>query len=246
MVGGFARGETSIPLTSAKADNSDSEVSPTQAAVPDVECADEVKDNTVHTANTTGFHSKAAGELAAAPKDDNSTSKRSVRSSKTASESVTALGMSPFNPRTPKLGRQRKNRAAEDSRRNSERKEFNNGAKLRNALRGDDVTHVEEFLKSRKPSLLALSSYLNTFEVRFRGHKNKKMAVAERVPAESCAPYSLPETTLRAALDLIECMTHYGDTMDVSKPPEASDESWIVRSANSRSDSLWLCRFYGA
>lgn len=53
------------------------------------------------------------------------------------------------------------------------------------------------------------------------------MAVAKRVPAESCMSYRLPETTLGATLDLIERMPLNGDIMDVSKPPEASDESWI-------------------
>ncbi|KAG6971895.1 hypothetical protein JG687_00001757, partial [Phytophthora cactorum] len=100
------------------------------------------------------------------------------------------------------------------------RKEYNKGAKLRNALRGDDVIHVEEYQKTRKHPLMELTSSLNSFEIRHRGHNNKKKSTAEkRVPADWCVPYCLPLELSTAP---------YGDTIGVSKDPDSSEECWLV------------------
>ncbi|POM72916.1 SUMO protease [Phytophthora palmivora] len=71
--------------------------------------------------------------------------------------------LQPFNPRT-RVGRPQKDRAAESKQRGEDRKEYNNGANLRNALRGDDVIEVEDFIRNCEPPLEDLSSFLNTFE----------------------------------------------------------------------------------
>ncbi|KAG6949364.1 hypothetical protein JG688_00014661 [Phytophthora aleatoria] len=71
----------------------------------------------------------------------------------------------PFNPRR-RVGRPRKDKAAANAKESRERKEYNKGSKLRNAVRGDDVASVEEFLKARQQPLIDLSSFHNTFEVR--------------------------------------------------------------------------------
>ncbi|KAF1784247.1 hypothetical protein GQ600_24241 [Phytophthora cactorum] len=76
--------------------------------------------------------------------------------------------ISPFNPRAKRIGRPKKDKKAENQMRNQDRKEYNRGSKLRNAVRGDDVVRVEEFLKTAMPPLVELSSFITTFEMRVR------------------------------------------------------------------------------
>ncbi|ETN23228.1 hypothetical protein PPTG_02860 [Phytophthora nicotianae INRA-310] len=103
----------------------------------------------------------------------------------------------PFNPRT-RVGRPRKNRALEASQRKQSRQEFNQGCKLRGALRGDDVVEVADFIRSCEPPLSDLASFLNTFEERFSKLKPKQISVVWRVPEPTIAPYRLPEVNATA------------------------------------------------
>ncbi|KAL4162078.1 hypothetical protein PRNP1_002626 [Phytophthora ramorum] len=98
-----------------------------------------------------------------------------IQSSEAAAKAASDLEIGPFNPRAKRVGRPSKNRAAEQAKVSEERKEYNIGAKLRNVLRGEDVVKVEEYVKSCKSPLKELSSYLRTFEERYRGHKAKTM-----------------------------------------------------------------------
>ncbi|KAE9094944.1 hypothetical protein PF010_g16904, partial [Phytophthora fragariae] len=220
--GNLRRGTVGIP--SSQGATFDSEILSTQVAAPDKTESED--------ADVTATEGKGA-DSSPVPVDEPSAVSKSAgdqpeSSPKKAAKTTAKSGVSPFNYRAPKLGRPRKDRAAADAKRGAERKEYNNGAKLRTALRGGDVTQVEEFLKSRKPPLVELSSYLNTFETRYRGNNGTKMTVAKRVPEPLCAMYLLPEKIVNTAQMAIEHAIPYGDTMDVSTPPDTSAECWIV------------------
>ncbi|KAE8969264.1 hypothetical protein PR001_g27552 [Phytophthora rubi] len=220
--GNLRRGTVGIP--SSQGATFDSEILSTQVAAPDKTESED--------ADVTATEGKGA-DASPVPVDEPSAVSKSAgdqpeSSPKKAAKTTAKSGVSPFNYRAPKLGRPRKDIAAADAKRGAERKEYNNGAKLRTALRGGDVTQVEEFLKSRKPPLVELSSYLNTFETRYRGNNGTKMTVAKRVPEPLCAMYLLPEKIVNTAQMAIEHAIPYGDTMDVSTPPDTSAECWIV------------------
>ncbi|GMF48917.1 unnamed protein product [Phytophthora fragariaefolia] len=121
-----------------------------------------------------------------------------------------------------------KNRAVADTQRSKNRKEYNNGTKLRNALRGDDVLDVEQFLNDRRPPLIELSSFLNTFEIRFAGHKKNKITVAKRVLVVSHASFRLPQAMVKNALDQIDQAIPFGDPMDLIERPDPTEPCWIA------------------
>ncbi|KAJ8535089.1 hypothetical protein ON010_g13649 [Phytophthora cinnamomi] len=130
-------------------------------------------------------------------------------------------------------GRPRKDRAAAAAQIRQARNEYNKGVKLRNAVRGDDVVDVEEFVKTRQPPLAELSSFINTFEVSHYKHAKKALSVEKRVCTPTIVPYRLPESMIREGLRLIECEAPFGDTMDLCSPPESSAECWVIsRSGN--------------
>ncbi|KAG3025353.1 hypothetical protein PC121_g8765 [Phytophthora cactorum] len=81
-------------------------------------------------------------------------------------QTATKPEISPFNPRAKRIGRTKKDKKAENQMRNQDRKEYNRGSKLRNAVRGDDVVRVEELLKPSIPPLVELSSFITKFEIR--------------------------------------------------------------------------------
>ncbi|KAF4131890.1 hypothetical protein GN958_ATG18923 [Phytophthora infestans] len=200
------QGNVALPLT--QSGTSDSELLPTQVAVSEPESHNEGKGSSVHVAETQGI---TADSMSADPKPEVNLQKRAKKAARKATPKINQ-----FNPRAPKLGRPRKNRAAQDAQRNADRKEYNKGAKLRNALRADDVVHVEEFLKSSQPSLMELSSYLNTFETRHFGRKERNITVTKRTPPEDSVPYRLPEAMVQKALADIERRTPYGEVMDLT------------------------------
>ncbi|KAG1705704.1 hypothetical protein DVH05_003457 [Phytophthora capsici] len=133
----------------------------------------------------------------------------------------------PFNPRT-RVGRPRKNRVLETTQRKQSRKEYNQGCKLRGALRGDDVVEVAEFIRSCEPPLGDLASFLKTFEVRFHKHDPKKLSIAWRVPEPAIAPYRLPEDIIREGLYLIECKRPCHELIDLCTPVDATAECWVL------------------
>ncbi|KAG7390163.1 hypothetical protein PHYPSEUDO_008617 [Phytophthora pseudosyringae] len=226
--GNLRHGNVSFPQHSTQGVSPDSDLPATQVAGLGIRGQDEDKDDVVHDTNDADESSISADEIPAGRKHAARTARTAKMAPQQSTERVVKLGMNPFNPWTPKSGRPRKNRAAHDAQRSADWKQYNKGAQLRAALGGDDVAHVEEFMKSKRPSLRELSSYLDTFEIRYRGHKNTKMAVAKRVPDKSCVPYRLPESIVRMALDSIERTTPFGDTMDLSTQPDASAECWLV------------------
>ncbi|KAE9297753.1 hypothetical protein PF001_g16258 [Phytophthora fragariae] len=87
----------------------------------------------------------------------------SDQSAMNAANMETTFDMGPFNPRAKRVGRPTKNRAAEQVNVSKERKDYNTGAKLRNALRGEDVVKVEGYLKTCKPPLKELLSFFENF-----------------------------------------------------------------------------------
>ncbi|KAG6953470.1 hypothetical protein JG687_00012377, partial [Phytophthora cactorum] len=98
--------------------------------------------------------------------------------------------------------------------RNQGRKEYNRGSKLRNAVRGDGVVRVEEFLKTSMPPLVELSSFITIFVIRYRGHRAKQMTVEKRLPDSSCKPFRLSESVVRTALETIEKVIPLNEAMD--------------------------------
>ncbi|KAG7385526.1 hypothetical protein PHYPSEUDO_001291 [Phytophthora pseudosyringae] len=227
--GSLRHGNVSFPQHSTQGvSRPDSDLPATQVAGLGIRGQDEDKDDVVHDTNDADESSISADEIPAGRKHATRTARTAKMAPQQSTERVVKLGMNPFNPRTPKSGRPRKNRAAHGAQRSADRKQYNKGAKLRAALRGDDVAHVEEFLNSKRPSLRELFSYSDTFEIRYRGHKNTKMALAKRVPDKICVPYRLPESIMRMTLDSIERTIPFGDTMDLSTQPDASAECWVV------------------
>ncbi|KAE8901741.1 hypothetical protein PF003_g14692 [Phytophthora fragariae] len=81
---------------------------------------------------------------------------------KKGDEAECDLKLKPFNPRAPKSGRPKKNRAAADSKRSAERKEYNQGSKLRKILRAKDVVKIKCYLEKKRPPLGEVLSFLNT------------------------------------------------------------------------------------
>ncbi|KAG1702151.1 hypothetical protein DVH05_009942 [Phytophthora capsici] len=142
--------------------------------------------------------------------------------------SCTKIKLKPFNPRTTRVGRPKKNKAAAAAKLSQSRKAYNKGSKLRSALRGDDVVDIAEFVKSCEPPLSDLSSFLDTFEVRYQKHKFKQLSVLRRVPEATVVPYRLPEALVREGLSLIERKIPYGFIMDVSTPVEPTEECWVL------------------
>ncbi|GMF31109.1 unnamed protein product [Phytophthora fragariaefolia] len=94
------------------------------------------------------------------------------------------------------------NRAAVESKRSAERKEYNQGSKLRWLLREKYVVEAKRYLETYKPPLSELCSFLNTFEVRFRGYAKKKMTatLSKSEPDPTPMPFRLSETIVTAAL----------------------------------------------
>ncbi|KAG1713315.1 hypothetical protein DVH05_001035 [Phytophthora capsici] len=135
--------------------------------------------------------------------------------------------MKPFKPRT-RVGRPRKDRAADAAQRRQSRKEYNQGSKLRGALRGDDVVEVAEFIKSCEPPLSDLSSFLTTFKVRHLRSNPKQLSVVWRVPEPSVIPYRLPETMVCEGLRLIEFKRPFGEAIDLCTPLDTTAECWVL------------------
>ncbi|KAF1793329.1 hypothetical protein GQ600_16484 [Phytophthora cactorum] len=132
-------------------------------------------------------------------------------SPKQAAKSLTKIEVSSFNPDTRswvvhkppeplKIGR----------------KEYNKGAKLRNALRGDDVTRARSTENSQAP-----------------------------LASHCCVPYRLPLELVRVALDLIESTAPYGGAIDASKDPDSSEEWKLKESASSISVALLRRNLFG-
>ncbi|KAL4128410.1 hypothetical protein PRIC2_007398 [Phytophthora ramorum] len=112
------------------------------------------------------------------------------------------LKLKPFNPRAPKSGRPKKNRTAADSKRSTERKEYNQGSKLRQLLRAKYVVEIKIYLETNRPPLSEVLSFLNTVEVRFRGYAKKKMTatLSNLEPDPTPTSFRLPEAMVTAAL----------------------------------------------
>ncbi|KAG7388990.1 hypothetical protein PHYPSEUDO_011453 [Phytophthora pseudosyringae] len=110
--------------------------------------------------------------------------------------------LKPFNPRAPKSGRPKTNRAATDSQRSAERKEYNLGSKLRKLLREKDVVEIKRYLKTNRPPLREDFSFLNTLEIRFRGYSKKQMTatLVTSEPDPTPMPFRLREAMVSAAL----------------------------------------------
>ncbi|KAF1789131.1 hypothetical protein GQ600_3769 [Phytophthora cactorum] len=131
-------------------------------------------------------------------------------------------------PRARRVGRPKKDKKAENQMRNQGRKEYNRGSKLRNAVRGDDVVRVEEFLKTSMPPLVELSSFITIFEIRYRGYRANKMTVEKRLPDSSCKPFRLSESVVRTALETIEKVIPLNEAMDLTNSQSASEECWVI------------------
>ncbi|KAF1774975.1 hypothetical protein GQ600_15280 [Phytophthora cactorum] len=82
-----------------------------------------------------------------------------------------------------------------------------------NAVCGDDVVTVAEFLKARQPPLMELSSFVNTFEVRQVQLRSTRLRVEEAIFECAVIPYRLPET-----IRSMECyswlMSEVGETFE--------------------------------
>ncbi|KAE9161414.1 hypothetical protein PF002_g32380, partial [Phytophthora fragariae] len=114
------------------------------------------------------------------------------------------LKMKPFNARAPKVGRPRLVRVDADNKRHAEQKSYNQGKTLRKAVRGEDVMEVAQYIRTHKPGLEQLQSFLDTFEVRFTRHTKKKMTVQSRPPdAANTLTFRLPQTLVTKALEEI-------------------------------------------
>jgi len=136
--------------------------------------------------------------------------------------------MKPFNPRK-RNGRQRKDRATESAKISEARKAYRDGVKLRNALRGDDVTSIEEFIKSCEPPLKDVTSFINTLEVRKGKWKVDISCVEKRTPVFVTLSYRLQQSLVIEALSLIERRTPFGDAMDLTTPADPTEECWVVK-----------------
>ncbi|KAF1789975.1 hypothetical protein GQ600_21616 [Phytophthora cactorum] len=101
--------------------------------------------------------------------------------------------------------------------RNQNRKQYNRGSKLGNAVRGDDIVKVEEFLKTSMPPLVELSSFLTIFEIRCRGHR-EKMTVEKRLPDSSCEPFRLSESKT----------IPLNEPIDLTKSQSATEVCWVI------------------
>ncbi|KAL3668370.1 hypothetical protein V7S43_006459 [Phytophthora oleae] len=54
------------------------------------------------------------------------------------------------------------------------------------------------------------------------------MEIEKRTPNISCAPYKLPESIVKTALETMDRAAPYGDTMALSTPVDPSDECWVA------------------
>ncbi|KAG3140360.1 hypothetical protein C6341_g20040 [Phytophthora cactorum] len=163
-------------------------------------------------------------------KDDNTEESKGPAVADVGEEDQTATKpeISPFNPRAKRVERPKKDKKAENQMRNQDRKEYNRGSKLRNAVRGDDVVRVEEFLKTAMPPLVELSSFITTFAIRYRGHRAKQMTVEKQLPDSSCKPFRLSESVVRTALETIEKAIPLNEAMDLTNSQSASEECWVI------------------
>ncbi|POM66417.1 LOW QUALITY PROTEIN: hypothetical protein PHPALM_17726 [Phytophthora palmivora] len=119
------------------------------------------------------------------------------------SASVYQPTLKPFNERAPKVGRPSLNRAKVDSERHAEQKAYNQGKKIRKALRSKDVVEVAKHIQEHKPPLGELHSFLETFEVRFKRHTKKTMTVETREPPPQIMPIRLPASLVKIALEAV-------------------------------------------
>ncbi|KAE9064353.1 hypothetical protein PF010_g28643 [Phytophthora fragariae] len=136
--------------------------------------------------------------------------------------------MKPFNARAPKVGRPRLVRVDADNKRHSEQKSYNQGKTLRKAVRGEDVMEVAQYIRTHKPGLEQLQSFLDTFEVRFTRHTKKKMTVQSRPPdAANTLTFRLPQTLVTKALEEIR-KTSGSTVVDLACSQTDTDVQWVV------------------
>jgi hypothetical protein len=192
------KGSLSIPVQPAHGE-ADAECAPTQVAVA-TPVDDEEKDEHVHADST---EKKSDGA------DCN-------------------LKLKPFNPRAPKSGRPKKNRAVADSKRSAERKEYNLGSKLRKTLRAKDVVEIKCYLETKRPPLGEVLSFLNTLEIRFSGYQKKKMTATLSNSQPEATPMSfrlLEAVVLTALIKAVEKEAESEDAdkeVDLSSPREGT------------------------
>ncbi|KAE9003567.1 hypothetical protein PR002_g17300 [Phytophthora rubi] len=138
------------------------------------------------------------------------------------------LKMKPFNARAPKVGRPRLVRVDADNKRHAEQKSYNQGKTLRKAVRGEDVMEVAQYIRTHKPGLEQLHSFLDTFEVRFTRHTKKKMTVQSRPPdAANTLTFRLPQTLVTKALEEIR-KTSGSTVVDLACSQTDTDVQWVV------------------
>ncbi|KAE9168370.1 hypothetical protein PF004_g28522 [Phytophthora fragariae] len=136
--------------------------------------------------------------------------------------------MKPFNARAPKVGRPRLVRVDADNKRHAEQKSYNQGKTLRKAVRGEDVMEVAQYIRTHKPGLEQLQSFLDTFEVRFTRHTKNKMTVQSRPPdAANTLTFRLPQTLVTKALEEIR-KTSGSTVVDLACSQTDTDVQWVV------------------
>ncbi|KAE9016761.1 hypothetical protein PR002_g13579 [Phytophthora rubi] len=169
--GNLRKRNVRLPSVPDGVEAGDIEVSATQVADRDDDNDQEEKDEVVHGSSQ---QAPPHQQKKSTPRKRSKTCSKLKHAHMTpegTAVSAAKAGVSEFNKSASRVGRPPKARVAAGAQRSKDRKEYNNGTKLRNALRGDDELDVEEFLKERQPPLIELSSFLKTFEVRFGGHK---------------------------------------------------------------------------